>query len=128
MQNISLTISDDTTTGVIALEMGDELLAAIWLSISVKKGSWWANRDFGSEVYKLRRAKYSETTKMKCKNYVEDSLAWLKTTGRADSIDVTVSDWLDTAGKIRGIVFQAVITKPDKTTVTFEDFVYVGAQ
>jgi phage gp46-like protein len=74
--------------GHMVFEKNTDIGTDLYFSLMIKKGSWFANPDFGCELYKLK--KVTDGNLLLAKQYVLSALDWLKTTGRAKSIKADV--------------------------------------
>ena len=61
----------------------------VWLSLMVKRGSFFQDPNFGSRLYLLQRAKNTLKTQALAIAYAQEALAWLISSGRATAINVT---------------------------------------
>lgn len=94
------------------LETDSGLESAILISLLTDKGSWWADPDFGSELYQLKGQKANDETTRSVKATVEDCLAWMVNDGVAGSVTVDVERQ---AGLLLAIGVS--VTRPDGTVV-----------
>jgi len=60
----------------------------IYLSLMVKKGSFFYDTTFGSRLHELAREKNTPGTARKAEDYCREALQWLLDTGKATRIDV----------------------------------------
>lgn len=63
----------------------------VFLSLAIDRGTFFANRDLGSRLYLLTRAKCTVRTEGLARDYAAEALAWLLETGRAAAIDIATS-------------------------------------
>lgn len=103
---------------VLALiENSSSIELLVEMSIGTDKGTWWADPDFGSELWILRRyGKVDEATAGKVQRAIEASVSWIVSDGLADSIDVVA----ERAGKT-AIAWTVTVYKPDGTTELVKD-------
>lgn len=86
---------DPTTRGYVLLDgtpqrdPADGLANACYLRLTVRLGSYWADRTLGSELYKLQREKDVQRVAAQAKQYAEHALSPLLGDGRAKTITVT---------------------------------------
>nr|WP_318717154.1 phage GP46 family protein [uncultured Treponema sp.] len=70
------------------LENWQDIRELVLMSVGTDKGRWWADKDFGSEIWKLRQTgKITPTTVGTFRQMVLDSVQWLIDDGLAESID-----------------------------------------
>ena len=81
-------IAADGDTGAMSFDRAEDIRNNVFLSLVVKRGSWFQNPDFGSRLHLLHRAKNTERTAALARDYCLEALAWLKETGRATDIEV----------------------------------------
>jgi phage gp46-like protein len=65
------------------------LANAVYLRLSVRLGSYWADKTLGSQLYTLEREKDVPRVGLLAKQYAEQALAPILADGRASSITVT---------------------------------------
>jgi len=98
-----------------------DIRSDIYSSINIRKGSWFARPDFGCDLYKIR--KVTSANILLAKQYIEEALAWLVTTGRAKTIDVLVeADDMD----ISRINIKVTATQQDGLIITYQQYRPVG--
>ncbi len=95
----------------------------IYLSLTIQRGSFFQNPDFGSRLHLLKRAKNTAQTAASAKDYVLEALRWLLDTGKAEKIEVEVErDPLTDPHRLKLLV---TVTQADGTEVTFTEFMEV---
>ena len=98
----------------------DNLLANVYMSLMIRRGSFFADLDFGSRLHLLDRAKNTEQKAALAEEYAEEALQWLLDVKRAQAIAVTaVRDGYD---RLKLLV---AVTKQSGETVTFDVFTEV---
>lgn len=99
------------------LEDFQSIKLLVEMSIGTDRGLWWADPDFGSDLWKIRRfGKVGPETAGKVKQAIEESLAWIKTDGLADSIEVETEQ----VGKTM-IAYSVLVTQPDGNSAFVKD-------
>jgi phage gp46-like protein len=94
-----------------------DIRTSIYNSINIKKGSFFQNPDFGSELSTIK--KLTASNLLLAKQYIDEALAWLLATGRAASIDTIVErDDKD----ISRLNIKITATQPDGLIVTYTQF------
>jgi len=106
--------------GKLTLETTSTLLNNVYLSLSIRKGSWWFAPKFGSELHLLRQEKDVAAAAMLAKKYTEEALQWLLDTGRASAVDVVVERITG------GLLITGTVTTAAGVQVPFSKFVTVG--
>lgn len=76
-------------TPVMTFEKATDIRNNILLSLTVRRGSWFQNPDFGSRLHLLERSKNTPRTSQLAIDYAKEALRWLIDTGKAKSIDVS---------------------------------------
>ncbi len=98
----------------------------ITMSLSVRKGSWWFNPDFGCELYKLRTAKASSATAELVKTYVKTALDWLVSSRRLETIEIA-TEIVPAGGAQRGRINYVVTAYPaNGDALSYSNFVEVA--
>lgn len=98
-------------------EVGD-IFNNIFLSLTVKKGSFFHNPDFG--LRQRGRLKNTEATAALIRHDYKDALQWLIDTGRARSVDV--SSERDRRQDLNRLKLLIEVVQADGRTVTFTTF------
>lgn len=85
----------DNSTGISSLtfDKAETIMNNVWLSLTVDKGSFFANPAFGSRLYLLQRAKLTPATIQLAEDYCKEALQWMLDSGKARAISVTA--WRD---------------------------------
>jgi len=75
----------------VAVENWTDIRELVQMSIGTDKGSWWADPNFGSELYLLREnGKVDEKTAGNFKRMLQECLSWIVTDGLARQINCAV--------------------------------------
>jgi phage gp46-like protein len=53
---------DDATVGQMTFDPAGDIMNNVYLSLVVKRGSWFQNPEFGSRLHLLQRAKNTQKT------------------------------------------------------------------
>lgn len=114
---------DDATVGRMTFDPAGDIMNNVYLSLVVKRGSWFQNPDFGSRLHLLQRAKNTEKTAALAEEYCREALAWLIDTGRATKIDVHTER--DRSQDLHRLKLLVEVTQADGRTVSFDRFVEV---
>ncbi len=104
---------------VMTFDIADSIWNNIYISLTLKQGSFFAAPEFGSKLYTLNRAKNTVRTEQKVKDYCKQALQWLLDTKRALSISI-VTERL--SGRIN---FEISVTQANGVPVSFSSFVEV---
>ncbi len=86
--DFALTIDDQSGLAAMTFEKATTIMNNIYLSLTVERGSFFADPSFGSRLYLLRRAKNTETTARLAVDYCREALQWLLDTKKAIAVDV----------------------------------------
>jgi len=101
----------------IRLENNSDIRELVLMSIGTNKVSWWADGDFGSELYLLRASsKVDGDTAGSLKRMIEGCLAWLIADGIAKDILVSASR----SGKNR-IEYTVEVRRPNGNNFLVKD-------
>jgi len=91
----------------------------VYLSIMVRKGSWFFNPDFGSRLHELTRSKNTDRTARLAEKYAEEALQWLLDLGRATDVSATATR------ETERIALLVSVTQADGRQISYETFVEV---
>lgn len=83
----------------------------VLMSVNSNKNKYWADDDFGSDLFKLNKSKISKSTPNEVKRTIEESLAWLEDDGLVEAVEVSAQ-----ANEKNRIDWTVEILKPDKET------------
>ena len=114
-----INIEPGTGLGIKTFEPVEDITNNIYLSLKIKKGSFFQNPTFGSRLYELDRAKNTAGTAALAEEYAKESLQWLIDTGRALSVAVT------TEREQYRLKLLVEVTQTDGRQVTFEIYLEV---
>lgn len=113
-------ISDGNLYGEFSEQ--DSIYNLLYTSINIRKGSLFADLNFGSELHLLKREKNTLKTLQTAERYCKEATAWIIRSGKADSISVFVET--DLTNKNRINIKISAIDKI-KREVSFNTFVEV---
>ncbi len=116
-------LTDEDAMGQMTFDPAEDIMNNVFLSLMVKRGSWFQNPEFGSRLHLLQRAKNTEKTAALAEEYCKEALRWLIDTGRATRIDVHTQR--DRTQDLHRLKFIVEVTQADGRQVTFERFVEV---
>ncbi len=109
--------------GQMTFDRADSIMNNIFLSLMVRRGSFFQNPEFGSRLHLLHRAKNTEKTAALAVEYCKEALQWLLDVGRATKIEVVSQrDRLQDLNRLKLLI---ETTQADGRTVTFDYFVEV---
>ncbi len=109
--------------GEMTFDKADSIFNNVFLSLTIDKGSFFADPDFGSRLYLLKRAKNTEQTARLARDYCREALQWLLDTGRATAVDIhTQRDRTQDLNRLKLLV---EVTQADGRQVSFETFMEV---
>ncbi|NLT22617.1 MAG: hypothetical protein GXX82_06185 [Syntrophorhabdus sp.] len=114
---------DDATVGQMTFDPAGDIMNNVYLSLVVKRGSWFQNPDFGSRLHLLQRAKNTEKTAALAEEYCREALAWLIDCGRATKIDIHTER--DRSQDLHRLKLLVEVTQTDGRQVSFDRFVEV---
>ncbi len=116
-------ISTDGILGQMALEPADSFFNNIFLSLMIPRGGWFLDRNFGSRLHLLQRAKNTAKTAARAVEYCKEALQWLLDSKRAIGFDFATERDLETNMNRLKISIEA--TRANGQIVTFQTFVEV---
>lgn len=114
---------DDATVGRMTFDAAGDIMNNVYLSLVVRRGSWFQNPGFGSRLHLLQRAKNTQKTAALAEEYCREALQWLIDTGRATRVDVATER--DRSQDLHRLKVLVAVTQADGRQVTFERFVEV---
>jgi len=101
----------------VCIENWSDIRELAQMSIGTDKGSWWADPDFGSELFMLREnGKVDGKTAGTFKRMLQECLLWLITDGLATSISCIV----ERTGK-NEISYSVEIIQPNENNILIKD-------
>jgi len=107
----------------IKIENWNDIRELVLMSIGTDKGSWWADPNFGSELYLLREnSKVDGKTAGNFRRMLWECLAWIIEDGLAKNINCAV----ERSGK-NEITYMVEIIKPDGSNISVKE-VWYGIQ
>jgi phage gp46-like protein len=110
----------DGTNADLTWDDADSLANNVWLSLMVKKGSFFARPSFGSLLWSMQPGKLTPDKPALAEQYAKDALQWLLDLDRVTSV-VTASQQV-----ARGVNLAVSITQANGPTITYALFVPVG--
>jgi phage gp46-like protein len=121
MMDFKIIFDSDHPEGMMTFEKNSDIKTSIFLSLNIKKGDFFQNLDFGSELYKIN--KITDQNVNLAKQYIQHALTWLISSGRATSLNVIVEK--DSIDKNR-INVKIEMTEPSGNLVQYSMFRTVG--
>lgn len=99
------------------LENWQDIRELVLMSIGTDKGRWWADKEFGSEIWKLvQTGKVTPATVSTFRQMVLDSLSWIKEDGLASDIEC----YAEQRGRDT-IAYRVKVIRPDGSTVEIRE-------
>jgi phage gp46-like protein len=114
------TISNGALSDKIAEQ--DSIYNLLWTSITIEKGTFFADPDFGSKLSTLRREKNAARARQLAEQYAREATEWILKAGKATSIEVFSE--VDSSDKNRINIKITAINKIGRE-VNFQTFVEV---
>ncbi|GFO67874.1 hypothetical protein GMLC_14530 [Geomonas limicola] len=108
-------------TADMTFDKSRDIFNNIYLSLSIKQGSWWLDPSFG--LKDRGRLKNTEATARLVKGDCEQALQWIIDNGRAKTIEVSTER--DRSQDLNRLKMLVLATQADGRTVTFEKFMEV---
>lgn len=102
----------------MTFDKAQDIFNNIYLSLVIKKGSWWVDPEFG--MRDRGRMKNTEQNARLVRQDCLEALQWLLDIGRASAIEVTVER--DRTEDLHRLKILVEATKANGTKVTFETF------
>lgn len=86
--DFALEINNRTGLAAMTFDKAETIMNNIYLSLTVERGSFFADPTFGSRLHLLKRAKNTDTTKRLAVDYCYEALQWLLDTQKATNVNV----------------------------------------
>jgi phage gp46-like protein len=86
--DFAITIDNQSGLGQMTFDQATTIMNNIYLSMEVKRGSFFADTSFGSRLHLLQRAKNTDTTMQLAIDYCKEALQWMIDAGKASLINV----------------------------------------
>lgn len=86
--DFSITINNQTGVGEMTFEKVTTLMNNIYLSLTARKGSFFADTSFGSRLHLLQRSKNTEATARLAIDYCKEALQWMIDAGKISKVEV----------------------------------------
>jgi phage gp46-like protein len=118
-------ITTSGTTGTMTFDKATDnnLLNNIYLSLMVRRGSWFQNPEFGSRLHLLTRAKNTARTEALAVEYCREALQWIIDLGRAASIGINAER--DRTVDLHRLKVAIQAQKADGDRISFTTFIEV---
>lgn len=121
--DFKINIEQGTGLGAMTFEKADTIMNNVYLSLMVRRGSFFQNTDFGSRLHLLKRAKNTEKTAALAVEYCKEALQWLLNIGRATKINVySERDRLQDLNRLKLLI---EVTQADGRQLSFQTFTEV---
>lgn len=103
------------STGVLTWTKNTDIRSNIYFSLFIKPGSWFFDPTWGNKLWNIR--KINDSNLLLAKQYTEESLQWLISTGKAASIEVVAEkDSYD----INRINLKITVQQPNTVTLYYQ--------
>lgn len=86
--DFAITIEDQTGRGQMTFDKTTTIMNNIYLSLMVKRGSFFANTAFGSRLHLLEQNKDTAQTAQRAVGYAKEALQWMIDAGKAQAVAV----------------------------------------
>ena len=86
--DFAITINNQNGTAEMTYDKATTLENNIYLSLTVQRGSFFANTSFGSRLHLLQRGKNTNRTMRLAIDYAKEALQWMIDTGKARTVEV----------------------------------------
>ena len=121
--DFKIDIEQGTGNGAMTFNKADNIMNNVYLSLMIRRGSFFQNPDFGSRLHLLKRAKNTERTAALAEEYCKEALQWLLNIGRATKINIySERDRLRDLNRLKLLI---EVTQADGRQISFETFAEV---
>lgn len=86
--DFAISINNRTGTADMTYDQDTTLMNNIYLSLMVRRGSFFADTSFGSRLHLLQRGKNTNRTMRLAIDYTKEALQWLIDAGKARTVEV----------------------------------------
>lgn len=119
-------IAIDNQTGLVQMtyDQTSTLMNNIYLSLMVRRGSFFADPEFGSRLHLLQRAKDTAQTAQRAVGYAKEALQWMIDTGKAKSVEVYAQRERQTVTRRLYLLIEVIPVNSDQP-VAFSTFIEV---
>lgn len=121
--DFAITINNATGLGQMTFDKATTIINNVYLSLMIKRGSFFADPEFGSRLHLLQRAKNTDQTMQLAIGYAKEALQWLIDTGKAIAVDVYAER--DRTQNINRLKLLIEVTQANGQTVPYSHFVEV---
>jgi phage gp46-like protein len=114
---------DSRGQAAMTFDKAETIVNNVYLSLMVRKGSFFYDPAFGSRLHELQREKDTAGTPRKAEDYCREALQWLLDSGKATKVDV-YTEW-DVAQVPRRLKALIEVTTANGPVVPFSTFIDV---
>jgi phage gp46-like protein len=119
--DFQITCDSGNPSGALTFLKNETIATDVFLSIFVKKGSFFQRPDFGSNLFKIN--KVSAQTINLATQYIQQALQWLINVGKATAVNVLVEKDLTALGQMDILV---TVTQANGIPIVYQIFKNVG--
>jgi len=105
----------------MSFDKADTIFNNVYLSLTLRRGSWFQNPDFGSRLHLLK--KNTPRAAALAESYAREALRWLLDAGKATVITVTAQR--DTLQDLHRLKLWVEVTQADGRLIAFDHYVEV---
>jgi len=121
--DFAINIDNQTGTGQMTFEKATTIMNNIYLSLMIRRGSFFADPAFGSRLHLLEREKNTDRTAQLAVGYAKEALQWLIDTGKATAVDVYAER--DKTQNINRLKLLVEVTQKNGERVPYSTFIKV---
>lgn len=121
--DFALEINNQTGLAAMTFDKADTIMNNVWLSLTVKKGSFFADTEFGSRLHLLQRYKNTDSTAHLAEDYCKEALQWLLDSGKAKKVEAFAQR--DRTQNLNRLKLLVEVTPVNGPVVSFETFISV---
>lgn len=121
--DFSLEINNQTGMAGMTFNKVDTIMNNVWLSLMVKRGSFFADIDFGSRLHLLQRYKNTDSTARLAEDYCKEALQWMLDAGKAKKVAAFAQR--DRTQNLNRLKLLVEVTPVNGPVVSFETFISV---
>jgi phage gp46-like protein len=121
--DFALEINNQTGMAAMTFDKAETIMNNVWLSLTVKKGSFFADTEFVSRLHLLQRYKNTDSTVRLAEDYCKEALQWLLDSGKAKKVEAFAQR--DRTQNLNRLKLLVEVTPVNGPVVSFETFISV---
>lgn len=121
--DFALEINNQNGIAAMTFDKASTMMNNIWISLTVKRGSFFADTEFGSRLHLLQRYKNTDQTERMAVDYCKEALQWMLDSGKAKKVEAFAQR--DRTQNLNRLNLLVEVTPVNGPLVSFETFIPV---